>query len=155
VSAVTTSLLIGALASQGLGEQRGSAVAQVRLDGARWTVGVRYDSARKIESGAGWIGTVDAGARLGVFRLGGALVHRDGGAWTKRTWWAEPGVSAGPLEVTVRAAVAGQTEREIGVRLRLDVGRYVQMEGLALRHHDGAWGMTMAASFRLSAGGGR
>jgi hypothetical protein len=147
--AADVSLLAGPLSSDGLGEQRFSGAVAVEVSHGPFDVALRYDSARKIESGAGWIGSVHGAVEVGALRLGGAFVHRDGGVWAKDTFWLEPGAQAGPVTVTLRAAVAGQTEREYGARVRLDADRRLGAEVQVLRHHDGQFGKTAFLFFRV------
>jgi hypothetical protein len=148
-SAADVSLLAGPLSSAGLGEQRLSGAVAVEAVSGPFEVALRYDSARKVESGAGWIGTASAAVTLGPARLGGAFVHRDGGVWSKDTFWLEPGAQAGPVTLTLRAAVAGQTEREYGARMRLDLHPRMGAEFQALRHHDGQFGKTAFLFLRV------
>jgi hypothetical protein len=148
-SAADVSVLAGPLSSAGLGEQRLSGAVAVEAVSGPFEVALRYDSARKVESGAGWIGTASASVTLGPARLGGAFVHRDGGAWSKDTFWLEPGAQAGPLTLTLRAAVAGQTEREYGARMRVDLHPRMGAEFQALRHHDGQYGKTAFLFLRV------
>ncbi len=146
--AAAASLFIGALASQGLGEQRVSGLAALEAGVSRVHVSARFDSSRKVESGRGWIGTAEVQGRAGALRLGVAAVHREAGTWSKRTLWAEPGVAWGPVEVALRGAVAGDTAGERGGRVRLTWGR-LRYEGQVLRHHGGAWGRTSALMLAL------
>jgi hypothetical protein len=148
-SAADVSLLAGPLSSGGLGEQPLSGAVAVEAVSGPFEIALRYDSARKIESGAGWIGTASAAVAVGWARLGGAFVHRNGGAWSKDTLWLEPGAQAGPVTVTLRAAVAGQTEREYGARMRLDLHPRMGAEFQALRHHDGQVGVTALLFVRV------
>jgi hypothetical protein len=143
------SLLAGPLSSSGLGEQRLSGAVAVEVYSGPFEVSLRYDSARKIESGDGWIGTAAGAVSFGPARLGGAYVHRDGGLWTKDTFWLEPGAQVGAVTVTLRAAVAGQTEREYGARVRVDLSSHVGAEAQLLRHHDGQLGKTAFLFLRI------
>lgn len=149
MSPATVSLLVGALASHGLGEQRLSGLAALELDSRHLRASARWDGAHKVESGAGWIASGSLMWKMGALGLGGSFVHRDGGTWSKDTVWVEPGAAIGPVEVTLRASVAGDTERERGAAVRIDLGRRVQWQALAMRHHAGQIGYTSALAVRL------
>lgn len=149
MSAANIAIFVGALASQGLGEQKVSPLAGLELDSRSVRLEARFDASHKVESGKGWIGSATATGKYNALRLGAAVVHRDGGVWQKDTLWIEPGFQVGPAELSYRQSVYGATEREQGVRLRLELGRWAQGEAQAIRHHQGDVGFTAALMFRV------
>lgn len=126
---------VGATASSGLGEQAYSPLIRARVNAGRIEATGAFDWSRKSESGAGWIGGLDADARFGPLILGADYRHRDGGAWSKDVAFARVGIAAGPARIVYRheaysTATAPNRARAVEVSARHAFARGLYVEGL-------------------------
>ncbi len=139
-------ILMGVITSMGMGEGKYSPSLEVRARSEHFELAGRFDLSSKVESRMGWIGSIRSTYTISFLRLGMAAIHRDGGLWTKNSLWGEVGVGIWKGAIDGRIALLGDTNKELGVRVRIPIGNHLEWEGQILSHSTGI-GKTTSLSF--------
>lgn len=110
------SLLIGGMASRGLGEQPLAPYVEARLDSGAWRFSGQGELSRKIDGG-GYRAGIDLERSFGPVVLTGAYRHRNGGSWTKRGAWGGIGAGSRDVRLMLRQEIGGNQTRSATLTL--------------------------------------
>jgi hypothetical protein len=118
---LSATLLAGADYTRGVGEEDRPNLALAADARTRW-IGAEalYVAAPKLESGAGYLatGAVEVYAPW-TLSAGARYSYRDGGSWTKQTWWARVGIGGESARLIFERALNGYNEEsKIEARFR-------------------------------------
>lgn len=123
VACPDTLILAGIGSSTGVGEQAPFPVASLSTTAKHVLAEASWYGAHKIESGAGWGARGSAELRWKAIGLGASYTHRDGGAWTKQTWWLRTSLLAGPVRLVTETALTGYNhENKVEARVTVRAG---------------------------------